>query len=474
MPIIFPRLIAALATAAILALSHNAYSDSFSCPAQASWVSNPSAPSEVPLGENADFCQFYQFSWQWFLQLMAPSPDNASERNFQVQENYPVLEANQENSCDDKITSMTLTRSLDKMPESFNIPDRTGQAGTSNEGIYDQAGKVVYYDVRFSRNMCDIGKIQSTPNFPPGTTEIKTAWKQLTSNDDANDYLIMTANIDGVAGEETLGLIGFHIAIATELHPEMIWASFEHMANAPRCNTPSEANTQWSFASKACIEAPSDCQFNQAVEVTEPSGHAPTEICRVHPFGTKQGDPNFKKNITAINDLNAQINALVSELTPSDPMHVLKNYFNIGALWLNDITQPSASAKGDVPNIANQRGSLRLANTVMETTFQDGFKSATTYQEYSSNCFGCHEYTVDPYYRNTGPHNRFDVSHIFINDILAGQCKTPSDVATGPIWSDKDAQAKCAKTCETQGGWNGNWRTTSPGASSVCACCGAP
>jgi len=65
----------------------------------------------------------------------------------------------------------------------------------------------------------------------------------------------------------------------------------------------------------------------------------------------KKGDPNYDKNITAINDLNIQINAFISELSEDNPMHVLKNYFNIGAFWLNDSTQPSASAKGGGPDM---------------------------------------------------------------------------------------------------------------------------
>ena len=448
--------------------SNMAAAADYSCEAQSTWISNPNAPSEVPLGKNADFCEFYQFSWQWFLQLMSPSQNDATLRQFQNTDKYPILEATGHNSCDDVITSKTLVTSLNKI----DLPERTGQAGTGEKGIFDQQGNAVLYDVRFSRNLCDAGKIQQKANFTFPTTEIKTAWKQMTPSDDQSSYLIMEADIDGVPGTETLGMIGFHVAIATEDHPEMIWASFEHKDNNPTCNDTSAASQSWSFASEACISDPSNCTWNSVSKVESLTGGTPNQTCTVHPYGTEKDDPHYDKNITAITDLNTQINNFLLELNvdPNSSMAVLNNYFNIGALWLSDPTKPSVTSTG-APSLENQRGSLRMANTVMETSFQDGFSQTGTNHEYTSNCFGCHEFTVDANYRNTGPHNNFDVSHIFINDILKNMCTTTTSYNAGPIWSDKDAQAKCAQTCGNKGGWMGNWRTTQPGTMSECDCC---
>jgi hypothetical protein len=39
----------------------------------------------------------------------------------------------------------------------------------------------------------------------------------------------------------------------------------------------------------------------------------------------------------------------------------------------------------------------------------------------------------------------------------------------GPIWSQTDAEKKCAEVAKVNGGvWNGQWRTTVPGKMSVC------
>ena len=137
-------------------------------------------------------------------------------------------------------------------------------------------------------------------------------------------------------------------------------------------------------------------------------------------------------------------------------MSVWQNYMMVGALWENDVTQPSST-------VSNQRGSMRLANTVMETTVQNIDLNAT----FVSNCFGCHQFAGSGN-SNTLPSS--SLRHIF-DDVMQGQCKA-NDVQAGPIWSNQDAQQKCVQTCQNKGGWNGNWKTTEPGVMSVCGCCG--
>jgi hypothetical protein len=146
----------------------------------------------------------------------------------------------------------------------------------------------------------------------------------------------------------------------------------------------------------------------------------------------------------------------LAALGNDDPMAVWQNYMMVGALWQNDVTQPSSI-------VSNQRGSMRLANAVMETTFQNVDLTSS----FVSNCFGCHNFAGSKT-SNTLPSSAF--SHIF-DDIMLGQCKA-TDVQAGPIWNNADAQQKCVQTCENKGGWNGNWTTTVPGQMSVCGCCG--
>ncbi len=44
------------------------------------------------------------------------------------------------------------------------------------------------------------------------------------------------------------------------------------------------------------------------------------------------------------------------------------------------------------------------------------------------------------------------------------------DIEVGPIWNNSDAQDKCQNACSRYGTWNGHWKTTVPGAMSVCGC----
>lgn len=463
--------------------AHAAAAPTFSCPASASWITQPSPPEEVPLGKDADFCQFYQFSWQWFLQLTSPSASQAGLRNFQVAADYPILEGEvngkQQNSCDKDSPPVFMfvrtTQSVNPhLP--FVIPERIGQAG-GGDTIYDQGQNVVFYDIRFSRSTCNVGAIQNQPNFPSGTTELKSAWR-IIGEQDKTRYFWMQANVDGVPGNETLGLIGVHLVRATTLHPEFIWATFEHKDNVPDCTSPQTAPAAgWSFTSAQCgklladlyagpytADNPRKCIFNTA-QPCDPTKSANclkgagTEICRLYPDATSPTDPKAAKNIAAINDLNEQLvgpSGFLTQLPVNNPMAVWKNYFIVGGLWESDTAKPSS-------DIGNQRGSLRLANTVMETTFQGGFAPS---QPYSSNCFGCHNYEVNK--SNTLPAS--GLSHIF-DDITLGQCRA-QDVAAGPIWNNNDAQVKCPKVCKNKNGWNGQWKTTVQGVMSVCGCCG--
>ena len=435
----------------------------FNCPANSQWVTNPNPPNEIPKGANAGFCEFYQFSWQWFLQLMSPSTTNNQLRNFEIAQDYPILEVDKEgrsvNSCDDnapKHLLFTRVRKSKAATTPFVFPKRTGEAG-GGDTIYDQNGNVVFFDIRFSRNLCDITTIQSQPNFPTGTTELKTAWR-IISNNEKSSYYWIEANIDEVPGKERLGLIGMHVVRSTTLHPEFVWATFEHKKNAPHCTNPQTASG-WSFASKQCAikNPPSYCNFNIATPNVALKS-TPTEICRVFPDGTDPSDHKAAENIAVITQLNTELvgkNGYITKLPSTDPMAVFKNYFIVGALWENDITQPSSV-------ITNQRGSMRLTNTVAETTDQDVDLTAS----FVSNCFGCHNYETTRSNTATGA----GLSHIF-DDVIAGVCANPKHYSAGPIWSNTDALAKCAKTCSTHGGWNGQWTTTQQGVESVCGCC---
>ncbi len=390
------------------------------CPASADWVSNPqNAPAEIP-GGGQNLCQFHQFSWQWFLALMNAAGDS---RTFENQQNYPLFQANGVNSCTaTTVKNRIFVRSLkdENGPvNDFILPERIGQAG-GGATIYDQNGNVVYYEVRFSRDQCSLPA--DAKMFPAGTTEIKVSYRVITDADKPN-YVWINADINGdgkIEPNELLGMVGFHLVKSTALHPEFVWATFEHKLNVPECQAAADTSKDWSFTSETCAAQlpnsvdPKVCNFNSATPQTVLSGGTPTQICRVYHDSSKPGDNQYDSNVSDIDQLNAQLTGptgFISTLPATNPLAVLKNYMLVGALWESDITQPSS-------NLGNQRGSIQLANSTMETTFQQAPNftpmpyTGTSNLQPATNCFACHGYT---------PGNNVAQSHIFSS--IQGQTK---------------------------------------------------
>lgn len=466
---------------AAFGLSAPASAATSTCVANPAWLTSPSIPKEVKKSGSdgtSNFCDFYQFSWQAYLYLMTPSSSGSSTRNFQVLANYPLLEfdatsGNPVNSCDETVTGATIRTALDKTSVS------TGQAG-GGATIFAQDRNVIYYDIRFDKETCNttgsavVMKRLGVVNFPGGTTELKFAWKVLSASEISSGTFVTQSQVIG-AQNVMLGLVGVHIVIATPDHPEFVWATFERKVNSPNCSS-ATPSTGWMFASESCTaglpgtaDPSNSCQFNIAKPQPGVTTGNPTNICRVYPDGTADGDLKADENRADIDALNAEVGKLLAG-SSVPAMKLLTNYFNVGALWVSDITQNSYDTQAPGPSkIPNQRGSLRLANTVAETTFQHVDITAG----FVSNCFGCHQYlgTADTVNNNV---TSLNLSHIFA-DILAGQGKS-IDVQAGPIWSNAQAPSVCAGpkgVCQNKEKflrWIGSWTTTVPGIMSVCGC----
>ena len=405
--------------------ANNGAPQPYPCAVSNDWITAPNPPQEVPDGANAQFCQFYQFSWQWFLQLVQPSNIVPTVRNFEVDEFFPQLRTAADgtslNSCG---TGLQGTRQFKLVGLKARHADGSevvskaiNQAG-STASIYDKHRNVVYYEVRFSRDMCGV---TSGGNFPSGITEIKTAWRVLTKEDDARRYYSVKTVVQGASDKPMLlGLVGFHLARSTTLHPEFVWATFEHKDNSPDCfkhETVWQRPSKWSFASDEaarCLqkEDPFTCSlkfpYNGAGNSSFKGDQgAPTPICRVYPNGTRSTDNKAAENNAVVDELNRQLvgpKGLLTKLDDKNPMAVWKNYFNVGAIWFN---QP-APTDPDQLN-ADQRGSLQLASSVMETTYQGGAQKINGKISFNNalNCFACHSYSP------TQPTTTSGVSHIF-------------------------------------------------------------
>lgn len=395
------------------------------CLADSAWVTNPSLPTTIP-GGGSNFCEFYQFSWQTFLYLVAPSSGNAAIRNFEDANQFPVMQTSG-NSCSASSDAPRLfirTSKDDNPNQTFTLPERIGQAG-GEDTIYDQNGNVVFYSVMFSRDLCTA---PHSGNLPANTTELKLAWRVI-DDSEKDDYIWIDADIilnDNSDDNVTLGLVGFHSVRGTADHPELVWASYEHKYNAPNCINPASPPVSgWSFLSQTCQDClvnpsascQSTCNFNGAVPASSLTGQ-PSEICRIFPEGSAPGDLKASENIAAVTQLNDALvgpSGILTSLPASNPMAIAANYFNIGSIWVSDISQPSANSACPDGAACNQRGALQLANPVMETTFQGSLTLSSSNQfeastQNGANCFACHQYT--PGQTASESHG---ISHIFHN-----------------------------------------------------------
>jgi hypothetical protein len=265
--------------------------------------------------------------------------------------------------------------------------------------------------------------------------EVKTSWVEASSLPDPSSYITMAATIPTYPpltssttqwtpnGSKTvqLALVGMHVVGSTGTqgsangpgHPEMIWATFEHVGNTPLASYTYNSTTgfktvnqstagTWLF-SKNNSTAPFNCMhmMESGGSIVLPGAAAPcpagsftaSDTLRDQPFGAAQGvSPNpIDNSDTESNSVVLSANQLVSSKMP--PGDVRGNYYVAGATW---------TIFGGPPAATNQVGTSVLAGSTMETYTQP------------SNCFGCHNNAT------TGPsaHGQAatSVSHIF--DVL--------------------------------------------------------
>lgn len=68
-----------------------------------------------------------------------------------------------------------------------------------------------------------------------GAIEIKTAWRNFGPDAKLCPSDIMHCEMDDK--KNTWGLVGFHLVQKTNTHGELVWSSFEHIANSPDCTS---------------------------------------------------------------------------------------------------------------------------------------------------------------------------------------------------------------------------------------------
>ena len=255
-------------------------------------------------------------------------------------------------------------------------------------------GGILPAPTQFPTTQADLDKIttfasahgKTFPDPEALAVEIKTSWIEATGLPNLANYITMRATIPTydksnpdhwvANGQKTaaMALVGMHVVGSTKGHPEMIWATFEHIGNAPNAaysynatmgpnpkTVPQTTAGTWQFCTSNAT-GPFNVmhQFAAGADIQAQAGFhiTPSDVRRDLAWGNNTASSNTE--ILTIND------SVRSKIPVGD---VRGNYFMTGATW---------TIFGAPPSPSNQVGTNKLSNTTMET-FQPG-----------SNCFSCH------------------------------------------------------------------------------------
>jgi len=175
--------------------------------------------------------------------------------------------------------------------------------------------------------------------------------------------------------EETVALVGFHIAVVVKGHPEFIWATFEHNDNTTNAWVNNEnENPNYTFLNFNSSNTGALSVNAESQVISQAYGINPTtQVLRIHQFGG--GNARNQKNIAS---LNKKVHKMI------DSTSMWQNYHEVGAVWFNEANalKPDWSL---ATNAALETGSKTLSNSVIETFTQDSFNQ--------NSCFSCHNTT---------------------------------------------------------------------------------
>lgn len=223
--------------------------------------------------------------------------------------------------------------------------------------LTDQNGNLTYYErstnelgYNYIRDNtfynADVLAKASKVQFPDSTVNIKAAWKILTDKDPKDKFYSITASIGG--SDVTVGLVGLHIVVKTPNAPQWVWATFEHVSNAP---TFSNIGTgPYSYNNPSCPAT--NCPPNESTEVNGKPTGKPTQVVR---------------EVTIYESAQKENQAWQQKLAGT----VWANYELVGAQWPTIPNNPSLPTGRPQPTL--------LGNTTMET-----------YIQRESSCIQCH------------------------------------------------------------------------------------
>jgi len=338
----------------------------------------------------------------------------------------------------------------------------TGQAGGGG-ALLSQNAQLVYYSIHVNdvyrdlwlnqatvpyfqtlqnfpetiANVQEIAAASGVPSYADGKAlilELKTSWVDVSAvpGGTQGDALTLTAEVPSFveqacpAGMGTgnclvwdgttyltkiLAMVGMHVVIPVPNHPELIWATFEHVFNAPDntysfvgpgdlllTNSYSASDPASTFYATGTAIADANIERMQVnsksdgkvISPDEGQTIGPSSVVRYQPWGGIQPENPSVTDPTVINNtrllsLNGTLLPQVLALNGGEPRSA---YIQTGAVWTDGGQGNIPTAAPTTPPAPGQPaliGSPVLANTTMET-----FHQATNPSNTQAGCFGCH------------------------------------------------------------------------------------
>lgn len=331
-----------------------------------------SEPQECPLGEDLPI-----------LQLTAKSGDLHHEP-------ASILQATGEPLVDRNLNFVMYDIRLN--PVALSYLTDNGLTTVAGQQRFEQAGGTVSFPLGFYDD--ELARTGGSP----GAIELKFSWRILDAarGDDLSRFYTMRAlvYVPAAASESgnafcfpaTLGLVGMHIMQRTSgphsFGLDWVWATFEHVDNAPLAQTPGDptsltpapapclaptsASDTYSLFNPAC---PADVCIPNAPPEPDPSGGY--VWATTPPYARRYAtDGLYGTQVVQCWDIYPETEEVNVAYRRALAGTVWANYRLINTQWQGEIQDP-ASENGNIPRF--------LANTTMETYLQN-----------TSSCLDCH------------------------------------------------------------------------------------